>query len=242
MRTSFCCCPEPMTTVREADLRVGTSTSRYVEYSADQQGAEVRYYASRWRVDAGRPIVFYLDERFPAAWKPYIERGILLWNDAFERIGLPRAIEVRRVSAEGLPDVNDIRYSAVRYVPSPARDLRFNAWTDPRTGEILSANIYISHNIGPQIQTERLLQTGAADPRARRLELDEALFGESLSAKVARYTVFAWGCCPTWGASQTVPLDSLRSAHYTAANGLSASILDELPLNYAARPKISGTA
>lgn len=39
------------------------------------------------------------------------------------------------------------------------------------------------------------------------------------------------------GASQTVPLDSLRSAHYTAANGLSASILDELPLNYAARPE-----
>ena len=32
-----------------------------------------------------------------------------------------------------------------------------------------------------------------------------------------------------------MPLDSLRSAHYTAANGLSASILDELPLNYAAR-------
>lgn len=39
-----------MTTVREADLRVGTSMSRYVEYSADRQGAEVRYYASRWRV------------------------------------------------------------------------------------------------------------------------------------------------------------------------------------------------
>lgn len=199
VRTSFLLLPEPMTTVREADLRVGTSTSRYVEYSADRQGAEVRYYASRWRMDAGRPIVFYLDERFPAAWKPYIERGILLWNDAFERIGLPRAIEVRRVSAEGLPDVNDIRYSAVRYVPSPARDLRFNAWTDPRTGEILSANIYISHNIGPQIQTERLLQTGAADPRRGGWSSTRRFSARACRRRWPVIRVFAWGCCPTWG-------------------------------------------
>ncbi|MEI3553406.1 MAG: hypothetical protein V8Q54_01165 [Alistipes senegalensis] len=96
---------------------------------------------------------------------------------------------------------------AVRYVPSPARDLRFNAWTDPRTGEILSANIYISHNIGPQIQTERLLQTGVADPRAWRLELYEALFGESLFVKAARYTGFRLGLLPNMGAARTVPLD-----------------------------------
>ncbi|MEI3553407.1 MAG: DUF5117 domain-containing protein [Alistipes senegalensis] len=64
-----------MTTVREADLRVGTSTSRYVEYSADRQGAEVRYYASRWRVDAGRPIVFYLDSVFLRHGNP-ISNGV----------------------------------------------------------------------------------------------------------------------------------------------------------------------
>lgn len=234
VRTSFLLLPEAMETVREADLRVGTATSRYVEYDAEQQGARVRYYASRWRVDAGHPIVFYLDDRFPAAWKPYIERGVLQWNDAFARIGLPQAIEVRHVSAEGLPDVNDIRYSAVRYVPSPARDLRCNVWTDPRTGEILSANIYISHNIGQQIQTDRLLQTGAADPRARHLKLDEALFGESLQARVAHYAGLCLGLLPNRGASQTVPLDSLHSARFTTGYGLSASILDEVPLNYVA--------
>ena len=235
VRTSFLLLPEAMNSVRKADPRVGTATSRYVEYAPEGQGAEVCYYASRWRVDAGHPIVFYLDDRFPASWKPYIERGVLTWNDAFAKIGLPQAIEVRHVSAEGLPDVNDIRYSAVRYVPSPARDLRCNVWTDPRTGEILSANIYISHNVGPQIQTERLLQSGAVDPRTRHLELDEALFGESLQAKVAHYAGLCLGLLPNGGASQVVPVDSLRSVHFTNEYGLSASILDEVPLNYVAR-------
>lgn len=235
VRISFMRLPEKMEAVREADMRVGTATSRYIEYSGAKQGADIRYYASRWRICPDNPVVFYIDDKFPAAWKPYIERGVGMWNDAFARIGIQNAIEVRCASADSLPDVNDICYSAIRYIPSPARNIRHNVWTDPRTGEILSANIYISHNIVQQIQAERLLQTGAVDKRVRTLSLDERLFGESLTQKVAHYAGLCLGLLPNPGASQTVPVDSLRSARYTSAHGLSASVMDELPLNFVAQ-------
>lgn len=36
---------------READARVGTAYSQYIEFSGDQQGSRNRYYANRWRLE-----------------------------------------------------------------------------------------------------------------------------------------------------------------------------------------------
>ena len=59
---------------READARVGTAYSQYIEFSGDLQGSRNRYYANRWRLEPKdkdaflsgklsepqKPIVFYV--------------------------------------------------------------------------------------------------------------------------------------------------------------------------------------
>ena len=70
-----------------------------------------------------------------------------------------------------------MKYSCIRYVISPSEGINDNVWTDPRTGEIISANIYICHNLPMQIQRDRLLQTAAYDKSARTLTLNEEDFG-----------------------------------------------------------------
>lgn len=245
VRASFMLLGEPMPNSREADLRVGTSTSRYLKYSSTKQKAEVKYFANRWRVeqeegagkDAVEPkqkIVFYVDSSFPDKLKPYIEKGVLVWNEAFEKAGYKNAIEVVHPTAEEMPELYDLNYSTIRYSPSPAKDIRSTIWTDPRSGEILSANIHIDHNAFQEIQVERFIWTGAADPRARKINIGEELLGESLTNKIAYNVGLCLGLIPNLGGSQTIPTDSLKSADFTTQYGLSASIMDRLPLNYVA--------
>lgn len=247
VKRTFLKLPDEGFVCREADPRVGTSYSKYVEFSGDQQGSRNKYYANRWRLEPKdkdaflsgnlsepvKPIVFYIDNTFPEKWQGYIARSVAQWNKAFEKIGYRNAVQTK-VYPQNDSTFNDtnLKYSCIRYIVSPSEGINDNVWTDPRTGEIISANIYICHNLPVQIQRERLLQTAAYDQDARTLVLSEEDLEKAFVSMLMRNVGHCLGLSDNLAGSAVYSVDSLRSSGFIAKKGLSASVMDDLTFNY----------
>jgi hypothetical protein len=154
---NFAKLPEPMA-ARRADPRVGHFESQVWDFSADSKFTAKTHYINRWRLekkdsDAAlsepkEPIVFWIDRTVPEKYRPAVRDGILEWNKAFEKIGFKDAIVVKQLEADAPFDTYDARHSTVRWFVSA--DTRFVAigpsTVDPRTGEILDAQVAISES------------------------------------------------------------------------------------------------
>ena len=140
---------------RYADERVGYFISAFKDFSRDTAESFFVRYVNRWRLekrDPGpapsepvRPITFYIDHSVPIEWRPYVRAGILEWNRAFEEAGFRGAVQALDAPDDSIYSAADARYSTVRwtvtnrsvYAVGPSN-------VDPRTGEILNADILIS--------------------------------------------------------------------------------------------------
>ena len=147
--------PDPPMRPRIADDRVGHFLVAIKDFSRDQEETPFIRYVTRWRLekkDPGqplsepvRPIVFYIDRTVPKRYRKYVREGILAWNRAFEAAGFKNAIVVQEAPDDPNWHAEDIRYSTVRW--SAAHRMGFAigpSQVDPRTGEILNADILIS--------------------------------------------------------------------------------------------------
>lgn len=92
-----------------------------------------------------RPIIFYIENTVPLAYRVHVRRGIEAWNEAFRAVGIENAIEVRQQTDDQYTDIDpeDIRYNFVRWVPTGFGYAIALHRTDPRTGQILDADIVI---------------------------------------------------------------------------------------------------
>lgn len=249
VKRTFMLLPDEPMRPRIADSRIGTGAAPYVKYSDGQKGAELKYHSTRWRleptdpdaVSEGRlspvkkPILFYIDNNFPEKWIPYIEQSVARWNKTFEEIGLENAIQTKMFPEDDPEfDPANIKFSCIRYVVSPARMILDNKWSDPRTGEIISANIYVRYGVQEAIQSDRFLQTSAADPSARHIELPEDEIGEALSSILLRNIGHCLGLTDNMAASFAFAADSLKSPSFTSRYGISSSVMDRLPYNFVA--------
>ena len=144
--------PEPMP-ARRADPRVGHFESQVWDFSTDTKFTARTHYVNRWRLEKKdpnadvsepkEPIVFWIDRNVPEKYRPAVREGILEWNKAFEKIGFKDAIVVKQQEADATFDTFDARHSAVRWFV-PRMPFRHRASTvDPRTGEILDAQVVL---------------------------------------------------------------------------------------------------
>ena len=143
---------------RLADDRVGYFITAHKRFDDDTSPSPFVRYIDRWNFERG-PIVYYLTNEIPAQYKPAIRAGLLAWNDAFAKAGVPNAVEVRDQPTDAAWDPDDVRYSTVRWITSDRRP--FSAYgphiSDPRTGEIIRAEIVIDG------ETLRSIKRGYAD-------------------------------------------------------------------------------
>ncbi len=97
------------------------------------------------RSPPARPIIFYIENTVPIAYRVHVRRGVEVWNEAFRAVGIENAIEVRQQTDQQYTDIDpeDIRYNFVRWVPTGFGYAIALHRTDPRTGEILDADIVI---------------------------------------------------------------------------------------------------
>jgi hypothetical protein len=245
--------PENPMQIRYADERVGWFSLKKYNYSSEALKSDRFEIIRRWRLEPSdqeayargelvtpiKPIVYYLDPATPMKWRPYFKQGIEDWASVFEKAGFKNAIIARDPpSKEEDPEFSpeDIRFSTVRYVASTTRNATGPSVSDPRTGEIIESDITWYHNHLRSYRNRYLLETGAANPKARTLETPEEDIGEMIRRVISHEIGHALGLPHNMKASSAYSVDSLRSGSFTQKMGIATTIMDYARYNYIAQP------
>ena len=239
---------------RPGDVRIGFFADDYVDFDANPQGIRKENTIQRWRMepkpeDMGRylrgelvepanPIVIYIDPLTPKKWVPYLIQGINDWQGAFEGAGFRNAIVGREAPVgDSTWSMEDARHSVLMYHPASIENASGPNVHDPRSGEILETHINWYHNVMELLYQWYFVQTAAVDPRARAARFDDSLMGTLIRFVSSHEVGHTLGLMHNFGASSTVPVDSLRSKAYVDAHGHTPSIMDYARFNYVAQPE-----
>ncbi|MBT9597381.1 MAG: zinc-dependent metalloprotease [Vitreoscilla sp.] len=147
--------PEQPMASRRADPRVGYFTNVVQDFGDPLTRTPNRHQVVRWRLDKKdpaaalsepvRPITYWLDRNIPLRYRESITKGVLAWNAAFEKIGFKDAIVVKQQPDDAAFDTLDLGVASIRWMSNaqPAFGAIGPRHFDPRTGEILDADIGI---------------------------------------------------------------------------------------------------
>ena len=247
--------PEKRMRPRISDLRLGVFLTQK-RYLSDR-GEEVRKctYANRWRlepkdikawergelVEPVKPIVWYVDDAFPDEWREPIKAGVLIWNQAFEKIGFKNAIQVRDFPVNDPSfDPDNLKYSCLRYLPTPDANAMGPSWVDPRNSEIIQASVFIYHDVIQLVNDMRFVQTSQVDPRVRTTKLPEDVLEESMRYIVAHEVGHCLGLMHNMASSASIPVEKYRDKEFMEKYGTTPSIMDYARFNYIAQPEDKG--
>ena len=144
-------------TARQEDARVGFFTVRRTNLSTTRD-IPVEDRIRRWRLqkkdptsplsEPVTPITYWIQNTTPHEYRDTIRDAVLRWNPVFEAAGFRNAIEVKVQPDDAKWDAGDVRYNVIQWVASPNPTYSGYGPTvvNPRTGEIIGANIVIEHN------------------------------------------------------------------------------------------------
>ena len=133
-----------------ADDRVGYFVTALKELLKEVEDRSLLRYVNRWdlqKADSSadlsppkQPIIFWLEKTVPFKYRKPIREGILEWNKAFEKAGLPMRLRFgnSRIDADWEPDIN---YNTFRWITSSAGFAMGPSRVNPTTGQILDADI-----------------------------------------------------------------------------------------------------
>ena len=156
---SFSKLPDVPMVPRLADDRTGYFLQAVKDFSRDDQEHFWRRYVTRWRLEKKdpsaalsepvKPIVFYIDHTIPEKYRAYVKQGVEAWQPAFEAAGFKNAILAKEAPSDPDYDPGDVRYSTIRWITSstPSFGAIGPSRIDPRTGEILDADILFEASI-----------------------------------------------------------------------------------------------
>jgi hypothetical protein len=240
--------PEKPMMPRLFDERVGYFTQGLTDYGTDEQRSVAKRYIARYRLEKKdpnaeisepvKPIVYYVDPATPKRWVPWLIKGIQDWQVAFEAAGFKNAIIAKEAPAND-PDWSpeDVRYSVIRWLPSTTENASGPHIHDPRTGEILEADIQFYHNVQNLAKNWYFVQVGPLDPRAQKLPLPEDLMGELMRYVVAHEVGHTLGFQHNMKASSTYTIAQVRDKNWVKENGHTPTLMDYSRFNYVAQPE-----
>lgn len=250
--TNIVLLPEPMVG-RFSDDRVGYFTTPKTYFSDAQQKVEKKDLITRWRlepkeediqkylagelVEPKKPIVYYIDPATPKQWQKAIIDGVYDWNKAFEKAGFKNVISAKLPDENDKEfDVDDVRYSVITYAASSMANAMGPSVIDPRTGEILEADIIWWHNVMTILQSWMRVQTGIIDPQVRGNVLPDHKMAHAIRFVSSHEVGHTFGLAHNMGSSFAFDVEDLRSPEFTEKMGGTApSIMDYARFNYVAQ-------
>jgi hypothetical protein len=151
--------PEQAMRPRLSDPRVGYFSTPVADYTDPDKRDPRARHINRWRLEKKdpaaamsepkEPIVFWLDKNIPTKYRDIVRVGVLEWNKAYEKIGFKNAIVVKQQGDDADFDTSSTRHASIRWVAG--RGINFGARgpskVDPRTGEILDADIEMNEDL-----------------------------------------------------------------------------------------------
>ena len=154
LRFSFINYPENNFETRIEDQRIGFFSERKTNLTS----TDITPYEdliNKWHLEKKdkdkeksvpiKPILFWIENTTPYELRPIIKNAVLAWNIAFEEAGFIDAIEVKIQPDDANWTAGDIRYNVLRWTssPNPPFGGYGPSFTNPRTGEILGADIML---------------------------------------------------------------------------------------------------
>ncbi len=253
LNTSILLLPKIPMHKRLFDPRVGYFADNYTLYSDNQQKVENQTFTVRYKlepkpedmekykkgilVEPAKPIIYYIDPATPKKWVPALIEGVNAWNVAFEQAGWKNAIQGKQWPNDSTMSLEDARFCVIRYFASDIENAYGPQIHDPRSGEILESHIGWYHNILKLQHDWYMIQTGAADPTARKMILDDTLMHKLVKMVATHEVGHTLGLRHNMGSSSKTPVEKLRDKEWLAKNGHTASIMDYARFNYVAQPE-----
>ena len=156
LRHSFLEMPDNDYSPRFEDPRIGYFTTQVTDMTSTSV-TPYRDLVHRWNLkkkspneemsEPVKPIVFWIENTTPTEFRPAVEEGVLAWNKSFEKAGFINAVQVKTQPDDAAWDAGDIRYNVLRWTssPSPPFGGYGPSFVNPRTGEILGADIMLEY-------------------------------------------------------------------------------------------------
>lgn len=152
---NFAALPEKPMATRPSDPRLGHFMESFTDLGGDLKANPRVHYVNRWRLEKKdpaaalsepvRPIVYWMDKNIPPKYRAAVAAGITEWNKAFEKIGFKNAVLAKEQPDNADWDNMDAGHASIRWFVGA--DVGFAvgpSHTDPRSGEILDADIGMS--------------------------------------------------------------------------------------------------
>ncbi|MEO1029223.1 MAG: zinc-dependent metalloprotease [Pseudomonadota bacterium] len=168
---SFVRLPDDGYTPRAFDQRTANIGMGYYDYSADLGDPIVTRLSRRFRLEredpnaasgpVKKPIIFYVDNGAPEEIRNALIEGASWWAEGFEAAGFEDGYRVEILPEDAHP--LDVRYNVINWVHRQTRGWSYGgSVSDPRTGEILKANVILGSQ---RVRQDRMIFEGLAGAR-----------------------------------------------------------------------------
>ncbi len=166
--------PEDDYETRLDDPRVGYFTTETNDMTSTDV-VNYRDFIHRWKLvkknpnatmsEPVTPITWWIENTTPVEFRETIKEGVLAWNKAFEKAGFNNAMVVKVQSDTAKWDAGDVRYNVLRWTssPNPPFGGYGPSFVNPRTGEILGADIMLEYvHFTNRVYYDRVFDNAAA--------------------------------------------------------------------------------
>ncbi len=153
---------------RHDDPRIGFFSEEITDLTSSE-AAPYHDLITRWNLvkkESGaalsepvEPITWWIENTTPVEWRELIRSAALEWNKSFAKIGFKDAIVIKVQPDDADWDAGDIRYNVLRWTssPNPPFGGYGPSFTNPRTGQIIGADIMFEYSFMTRLTRTRSL-------------------------------------------------------------------------------------